>query len=257
MTKRSTTLFFCFAVLSAPLTFCGFSSNSLQDIETAVIQEEYEKAANLAREFIDSKPVKRDLDEALYYLGLSQLRLNRYDKARETFNLLISGFPQENLRDKAYLGFIDSLSMEEKYSGALQAAQELYTKSPKSEFLSLIYLKLARANLKLGQWQKAKEYLQKIADEFPQSLEAHTARQLLEEKQYFAVQVGAFLDQSRAEKLISELKEKGEYAYSVETIDREGRKFYRVRVGKIILLDDAQKLESKLARLGYPARIYP
>ena len=147
--------------------------------------------------------------------------------------------------------------MDGKYPGALKVAEELYAKSPHSEFLSLIYLKLARANLKLGRWQKAKEYLQKITNEFPQSLEAHTAKQLLEEKQYFAVQVGAFLDRGRAEKLVSELKEKGEYAYTVETIDREGKKFYRVRVGKLALLDDAQTLESKLAQLGYPTRIYP
>jgi hypothetical protein len=30
-----------------------------------------------------------------------------------------------------------------------------------------------------------------------------------------------------------------------------------VRVGQLTLLDDAQKLESKLTRLGYPTKIYP
>jgi len=237
--------------------FCGSTEASLQDIETAVIEENYAKAGDLAMQFIKTQPSKPELDEALYYLGLSQLRLSNYEEARKTFNLLISGFPKDNLRDKAYLGFIDSLNMDGKYPAALKVAEEFLSKSPHSEYLSLIYLKLARTNLKLGEWSKARDYLKKIMGNFPNSMEAHTARQLLEEKQYFAVQVGAFLDQSRAEKLVEELTQKGEYAYIVETVDREGKKFYRVRVGKLALLDGAQKLEGKLKSLGYPTSIYP
>lgn len=236
---------------------CGAAKVSLTDIETAIIQEDFEKAGTLTREFIDSKPTKRELDEALYYLGISQTRLGHYTQARSTFNLLVSGFPKPSLRDKAYLGYTDSLYLDGQYPGALKIAEELLTKSPHSEYLSLIYLKLARANLKLAQWDKAKDYLNKIITEFPQSLEAHTAKQLLEEKQYFAVQVGAFLDQARAEKIVSELSQKGEYAYIVETIDREGRKFYRVRVGQLAVLNEAQKLETKLSQLGYPTAIFP
>ncbi|GEM_PF-334788 len=246
------------AVLFGAMFFLyGASNVQLRDVETAIIQEDYATAGNLAGQFIDSKPTKRDLDEALYYLGLSQLRLANYEDAKKTFNLLLSGFPKASLRDKAYLGYFDSLYMDGKYPGALTVIEELLAKNPKSEFLSLVYLKAARANLKLTQWQPAKNYLKKIISEFPSSLEAHTAKQLLEEKQYFAVQVGAFLDQSRAEKLAEDLKSRGEYAYIVETIDREGKKFYRVRVGQLSLLDDAQKLESKLTRLGYPTKIYP
>ena len=251
------------AIKSLPLAallglfLCADAEASLKDIETAIIEENFAKAGDLARQLIETKPIKSELDSALYYLGLSQLRLSDYEEARKTFNLLISGFPKENLRDKAYLGFIDSLNMEGKYPAALQIAEELLSKSPRSEYLSLIYLKLARINLRLGEWQKAKNYLKKIAGDFPDSMEAHTAKQLLEEKQYFAVQVGAFLDQSRAEKLVEELTEVGEYAYIVETVDREGKKFFRVRVGKLALLDEAQKLESKLKSMGYPTSIYP
>ncbi len=241
--------FYCF--------LCGFTNEALKAVETAVIEENYSKAEKLAKDFITTKPVKADLDEALYFQGLSELRLERFEEARGTFNLLISGFPQDSLRDKAYLGYIDSLYMDGKYAAALKIAEELLAKSPRSEFLSLIYLKLARANLKLAQWLPAKNYLFQILSDFPDSLEAFTAKQLLEEKQYFAVQVGAFLEQARAEKLIGELKEKGEYAYIVETTDRAQRKFYRVRIGMLTVLDEAQKLQTKLAQLGYPASIYP
>jgi hypothetical protein len=56
---------------------------------------------------------------------------------------------------------------------------------------------------------------------------------------------------------LTELKSKKEYAYIVETMDRHKRKFYRVRVGQLILLDEAQKLKSRLSKLGYPTKIYP
>jgi len=244
-------------MFSAVLFLCGAAKMNVTDIQTAVMQEDFQKAEGLAQAFIETKPVKKDLDEALYYLGISQIRLNRYSAAKNTFNLLISGFPRKDLQDKAYLGYIDALYLDGEYAGALKIAEELLNKSPHSEFLSLIYLKLGRANLKLAQWQKAKEYLNKIISEFPKSLEAHTARQLLQEEQYFAVQIGAFLEQERAQQLVSELEKKGEYAYVVETIDRQGKKFYRVRVGKMALLDEAQKLKEKLSQLGYPAAIYP
>ena len=102
-----------------------------------------------------------------------------------------------------------------------------------------------------------KEYLNKILDKFPNSLEYLIAQQLLEEKQFFAVQVGAFLDQKRAEQLTVQLKEKDEYAYIIETLDRQNKKFYRVRVGQMARLSDAEELKDKLAKEGYPTQIYP
>jgi hypothetical protein len=43
----------------------------------------------------------------------------------------------------------------------------------------------------------------------------------------------------------------------VETRSAEGRTFYRVRVGQMTSLKDAQELERRLADLGYPTLIYP
>ncbi len=195
--------------------------------------------------------------DLLYYSGLCDVRLGHYDEARKTFIGLAKKKTDENLRDKAYLGLFDSYYMDGYYKKARHSISRLLKLSPKSEFLSLIYLKIERANLKLAKWYKAREYLKKITTDFPDSFEVHVAKQLLNEKQYFAVQVGAFIDHQRAEKLTTELKKKGEYAYIVETIDQKNRKFYRVRVGQLVLLDNAQKLKLKLSKEGYPTQIYP
>jgi len=239
------------------LFLCGFANAALTDIQTAIIQEDFSKAEMLAQDYIKSQPDKENLHEALYYLGLSQLRLGHYQQARETFGQLQTASLKGNLYDKAALGLVDTFLMNEQYPEALKEAKRLLLKSPRSEFLSLVYLKIARANFKLAQWKEAQTYLQKITVEFPGSLEAHTARQLLDEKQYFAVQVGAFLDRKLAEKLINEIKDKGEYAYIVETMDKDGAQFFRVRVGKFASLKEAIDLKSRLSKLGYPTSIYP
>ena len=244
-------------LLITVFSFCGFSNLSMRDVETAIIEQNYEQAKQIAEQLLTSAPNEDQSYELRYYLGLCDLRLERYDEARKVFDRLIKKKINGNLRDKAYLGLFDSYYMDGYYKKALQVINRLSKLSPKSEFLSLIYLKLARVNLKLARWYKAREYLEKIITEFPNSLEVHSAKQLLNEKQYFSVQVGAFMDHQRAEKLITELKEKGEYAYMVETYDPKDQKFYRVRVGQLVLLDSAQKLKLKLSKEGYPAQIYP
>jgi len=239
------------------LFLCGYASAALTDIQTAIIQEDYSKSEMLAQEYIKSNPAKENLNEALYYLGLSQLRLAHYQQAKETFKQLQTAADKGTFYDKASIGLADTFLLNEQYPEALAEAQRILSKSPRSEFLSLIYLKIARANFKLAQWKEAATYLNKILTEFPESLETHIARQLLEEKQYFSVQVGAFLDRKLAEKLVGELQNKGEYTYIVETTDKDGAQFFRVRVGKFASLKEAIALKSKLSRLGYPASIYP
>ena len=253
--------FFCkinFGILLLAV-FCsyGFSDISLKDIETAVIKQDYEQAKEIAAQLLSSELNAAERDEILYYLGLCDLQLGQYSEARETFTELTKKKIDGMLRDKAYLGLFDGYYIDGYYKKAHRIAERLLKISPKSEFLSLIYLKLARTNLKLAQWRKARGYLKKITVQFPDSLEAHVANQLLNEKQYFAVQVGAFIDRKRAENLTAELQQKGEYAYIVETIDQQNRRFYRVRVGQLALLDEAQKLKSKLSKAGYPTQIYP
>jgi tetratricopeptide (TPR) repeat protein len=162
-----------------------------------------------------------------------------------------------DLSDQATVGVISSYYLGGDYREALKRAHQLLSQHPESNYLSLIYLKIARANLKLRNWEPAQRFLTKIVTDFPDSLEAYTAKKLLEEKQFFTVQVGAFLDRDRALNMIEDLRAKGQYGYIVETQDKKGNKFYRVRVGELASLGSAEKLEQKLSTLGYPTIIYP
>ena len=46
----------------------------------------------------------------------------------------------------------------------------------------------------------------------------------------------------RAAEQVEELKRKGEYAYIVETVDAQKRTFFRVRVGQLAMLEEAERL---------------
>jgi len=230
-------------LLLALLTLYGFTDISMKDVETAILNRDFEQAKEMATRLLAEDLTAENRHEVEYYAGLSELRLGNFDAARDIFSNLIDGKVSGRLRDKAYLGLFDVYYIDGRYNEALRTINRLIKVSPRSEFLSLIFLKSARSNLRLAHWDDARQYLKKITEDYPESLEFHVAKQLLNEKQYFAVQVGAFLDRHLAEKLTDELIGKGEYAYIVETVDKDDRIFYRVRVGQLVMLDKAQKLE--------------
>ena len=232
-------------------------AESIEDIESALMEKRFDDARHLAYDFASQTPDPALKAQAQYYLGLAQLKLRNYSSARKVFKEIIAAHPLPSLEEKVRLGLIDGLYMDGNYQEALTQAEAMLKKFNQSNYLSLIYLKIARANLKLAKWQKAQTNLQKIIRDFPQSPEFASAEQLLKEKQFFTVQIGAYKDEAAAQKLVAELKNQGEYAYIVETSVKEGEKVYRVRVGELAVLTDAKKLESKLSGLGYPTLNYP
>jgi TolA-binding protein len=249
-------IFSLLVFLLLPFMF-AFTDVQLNDIETAVLEQDYKKANQLAQDYITGHYSPTGIPQARYYLGLSYLYLENYRPARDAFSQIIHNRADPQWETKAYIGLVDSYILEDNYPEALKIAEQLLKMGPQPEFQSVVYLKLARIHLRLTNWQEARIYLEKIINNYPASLEYHIAKQLLEEKQFFSVQVGAFLDQSRAENLTGELQAKGDYAYIVETVDREENRFYRVRVGQLSTLTEAKNLKRKLANLGYPTRIFP
>ena len=86
-----------FVVLVFVLSFSGLAAASLQDIETAIMQKDYQKAYDLSQDFVGKKPSAPEALEAKYYLGLSELRLGKSTEARKLFNEIL-------LREPSYVG---------------------------------------------------------------------------------------------------------------------------------------------------------
>lgn len=229
----------------------------LGDIEAALLTNNYAQGRDLANQILKSTAVHKTRVVAHYYLGLCQLRLGEYVQARNAFHVVMGSEFNQDLYEKSALGLIESLYMAGFYKDALKEGKKLLTRIPNSQSKSLIYLKIARSNLKLMKWNDAKWYLNTLIKEFPDSFEAPIAKSLLEEKEFFTVQVGAFINKDKALELVDDLKAKRQYAYIVETTSRDGNKFYRVRVGQMTSLDQAQTVQTQLSHQGFPSLIYP
>ncbi|MBF0121948.1 MAG: tetratricopeptide repeat protein [Candidatus Omnitrophica bacterium] len=249
--------FFCLIIFVFFQASSVWAAPTLADLQSVVIQGDYKKANDLAQELSKASLSKVEAAEVQYYLGLTFLRLGEPAKAYDIYKKLIASQPHGDLYDKSSVGLIDSLYMQGQYDQALKEAISVIAKRSDSEMMSLFYLKAARANLKLARWAQAREFLKKIIREYPDSFEGPVARQLLEEKQYFTVQVGSFVDKARAETLVQELIGRKQYAYILEIKSSDGKIMYRVRVGQLTALKDARELESTLSGLGYPTLIYP
>jgi TolA-binding protein len=245
----------CFFLTTVPANAADLVT--IADVHSTFMQKDYAKTSELAQTLAEQARDSQEKAEALYYAGLSDLWLGKYLSARRMIEQSLDAKPSKSLQDMASLALVDTYYMEGDYKRSLRLAEEFVYGHPKSDFLSLAYLKIARSHLKLANWKKGREYLQDIVKKFPNSPERFYVDQLLNEDQFFAVQVGSFQDRVTAEGVVNELQKKGEYAYIVETTSQEGKKFFRVRVGKFQQFDEAQQLEAKLSKLGYPTKIYP
>lgn len=242
------------AVMLMPI---AVHATTLSDIETAVMEKNYDSARSLSAKMLRNSSDPRDRVPAQYYLALSQLRLGKFADSRKSFTVAMELANQGEWYDKSAIGLIEALNMAGFYQEALKESQQYLDKNPKSSYLSAVYLKMARANMKLMRWQESKQWLDKVINDFPQSMEAPLARQLAQEKQYFAVQVGSFEDKKGAVDLLNDLKQANYYAYLVETTNAQGKTLYRVRVGQLGSLDEAKGLEKQLTKIGYATLIYP
>lgn len=253
MVKKIIILVVGISLLTASLVYA-----SIDDVKMAILKKEYAVAKISANEVLGFAVVEKNLaNETRYYLGLAELHLGEYQQAQRTFKDVIKAKPVDIVRDKAYLGLFDAYYFQGRYEKANKTVAQLMRLNRRSQQNSLIYLKAARAHLKMGKWDEANAYLQKVTQRYPDSFEAPLAKQLMEDKQFFAVQVGAFIERQRAEQLVAELKQNDKYAYIVETLDQHDQKFYRVRVGQLARLYEAKRLKSELDKKGYPTKIYP
>lgn len=229
----------------------------MSTLQAALMSRDYVRVGEIVRQLLKERPSAEQESVLRYYSGLSALRLGRYAEAENVFRRLEASRLREDLSDQVTAGLIDALYLQGFYEKALQESGRVLARRKDSAMASAFCLKAARANLKLARWVKAGELLRRVAEEYPLSFESDVARQLLEEQQYFTVQVGSFADKALAQHLVNELTRRQEYAFIVESRASDGRTNFRVRVGRLSNLRDAVTLEAKLAGLGYPTLIYP
>jgi cell division septation protein DedD len=163
--------------------------------------------------------------------------------------------------------------------GDFAKAENCYAELLDTKLKPAVLFRLSEIYQKKGDDAKSKEYLAKLKDEYPASLEAKVNKGLSvmlqrppaeessvsEERSSFeeaagtkvySVQVGFFSSKENALNFKEKLAKKDFPAY-VEEVEAEGKLSYRVKVGKLGSLREALELQKQLSQAGYPTKVCP
>ena len=259
---------------------CFLSPNAWADmasVEKLFLEGRYEQTVSVADKLIDRGA--RGKDELYYLKGLSQLKLKRFEDARQSFERLLSKYPRSKRIFGANVGIGDSYLLESNPDKAIKIYDDILSRFPNDKNVGVLYDRLAYSYKKIGNEARAEEYSAKLNAASPLSFEASsnegpsrrsspararepvsnfTARKAVSGVSVGnnCVQIGCFKNKKNAEKLRKKLKKEG-YDNYIELSGASDDKLYRVKVGRFTTQEEAQSLANRLKRDGYSTKICP
>lgn len=245
-------IFFFFLV-----TFAVFAIETLDSTKILFLQDDTDGTIRECQGIISAANSKELKPRAYYIMGLSLLKQSKPAEARQNFEIVLAEFKDSKLIDYAKAGIADSYFLGADYQRAFLEYEKILQEKPDIPFKNLLQFKLARCLAKLGRWQEAEDSFNKIKEQYPLSFEAKLSGDILNENLfYFTIQVGAFSQQNRADKLCSKLKQKGYDAF-ISPVTKDKKAYYRVRVGRFNSKEEAEAVAKKLKKEDYTVKIYP
>jgi len=219
---------------------CNAYALDLDNLKASYISGDYKAAIREGEKLIAASRDQPNLDELYYFLALSYLKDGNYLRSWDIFEIIINEFPKSNYLEEAKVGLADTYFLRQDYPRAKQAYSQLLgsTRNEKLKFLLDSRLKLCADKSSQAPALPQEKIVQK--SEGPE----------------YSVQVGAFVSEANAQKLAQDLSAKGYASYS-ERATQDGKNIYRVKAGKFAAREEAQALETKLNKEGYPTKIRP
>ncbi|MBL7151726.1 MAG: SPOR domain-containing protein [Candidatus Omnitrophica bacterium] len=251
-------LLFWISLLSAFL-WVGFPAAAyppnLDVIKVHLLRGDYKSAATEGEKIMEGCDYSPDLDELYCLLAVSYLKDGNYLRASDIFEIILKEFKSSTFTEEAEVGLGDAYFLMGEYDKAGGFYKEFLRHHRGSKFKPQVFYRISLSAAKLGRTEEAKQYLEKLNQEYPFNIETTIEKDLGGSKElYYTVQVGAFSNAENAQCLMQELIQKGYPAY-VEELPLQGKVSYRVRVGRPALRQEAVDLQKKLFREGYPANI--
>ena len=128
-------------------------------------------------------------DEELYRQALDAYRQQDFDKARQLFQELIDKYPYSKFYDNALFWIGQTYYREGKYDKAIEYFDRIINEcdagtAPDCNKMAMALLKKAYSLIYLGEKDKAKELLERIIREFPDSEAYDLAKRKLETLNY-------------------------------------------------------------------------
>ena len=234
---------------------------NIDKVKFSFISGDYKEAIKEGEKILANAANSGNIDELYYILALSYLKDGNYLRASDIFEIILKEFKNSAFKEQATLGLGDTYLLREEYSRAEQYYKDIIAANPCTKLKAQIYYRLSQIGFKKGDTRQAKEYLNKLKEELPLSLESRLNKDFYpipgaSSDFYYTVQSGSFSKKINAQNLTQKLIRNNYPAYIEETA-AEGGTIYRVRIGKFQIRQEAVKLERKLTQEGYPTKVYP
>ncbi|NMC74068.1 MAG: tol-pal system protein YbgF [Geobacteraceae bacterium] len=159
--------------------------------EKAFSKEETERRLNALEERLSTLEKKLGAEtatketvetpEGIYQAGLTSYKAGDMQKAREAFTRFVERYPAHDLTPNARYWIGETYYSEKKYEQAILAFQDVIKLYPKKDKAPAALLKQALSFKSLGDVKSSRYVLKKIQDDYPRSLEAKRAKELLAE----------------------------------------------------------------------------
>lgn len=227
----------------ASILMIFFASGALAaaSIDKLFLEGRYKEVVDEASRKIESRSGRTD--EVYYLKGLSELKLNRFSDARDSFNKILSKYQQSKLTFDAYTGIGDAYFLEGNVNEALRVYNEILVKFPEDRNITVIRDRINDCRSKMGLTEKPKPAGNVEYEKTHQEISGN-----------FSVQVGSFGSKNNAQKFEKKLRAKGYDSY-IDLPVAEHDNLYRVKVGKLQSRQDAENLANRLKRDGYRTAI--
>ena len=232
--KKALILFFICTLYPLPYTLI-YAETEISVVEKPFMEGRYERAVLEAHRLIDGRARQRQ--EVYYLKGLSELKLNKFNEARQSFEAIIAKYPRSNRVFDAHIGIGDSYLLAGDTENAARIYTEVKEKFPSDRNIAIVDSRLNDCCKKSAPVEDKKEAVQSG-----------------EAKGYISIQAGCFKSKRNADKLSTRLSSAGYQSY-VELPLTAGDRLYRVKVGRFKSKGEAESLAAKMNRDGYKTKI--
>lgn len=215
----------------------------------------YSAAEAKLSQVIRKNPTSDALSELYYFRGLTRLRLDRRNEAREDFRHGAKAYGRE--LTQVYCAV--ALANLEYEDGNDTSAASLYAQALDHPVKDLqtdaILFRLAVSLQRLGRWDEADRRLAKLLSDHGDSTFVPLARRRFQAT-HFSVQAGAFADRGNAEALANKIRPEG-YPVSLAVTESGGKVLHAVIVGRFRTYAEASAAAARLRAKGHTALIKP
>ena len=244
--------------------------------ERLFLEGKYGDVVACANTLIDERASQRD--EIYYIRGLSELKLKRFDDARQSFQYIVDHYPRSKRALDAYTGIGDAYLLAGDPGAAITAYNEALRRFPKDKNISVV-----RDRVRLAGTSPAIKRVPDTAKapSAPRGIEPKVASApaisvpkkrpqvtvvipppapqkeydvVIQSSGNFSVQAGCFKSKRNAERLARRLAAMGYQSHIAIPVTTDDN-LYRVKVGKGLSQQEAEALASRLKRSGYSTKL--